>query len=102
MMLEFLGHEVRTAHDGEQALEMARAFHPDAMVIDIAMPKLSGHELARQVRAEPWGRDTLLIASSGWGQDESKQDSKDAGFNHHLVKPLEISVLERLLGAQSA
>ncbi|HVT08325.1 MAG TPA: ATP-binding protein [Polyangia bacterium] len=97
MILELLGHETRTAHDGAQALEIARAFHPDAMVVDIAMPKLSGHELARHVRAEPWGREVLLIASSGWGQDESKQDSLAAGFDHHLVKPVEIGTLERLL-----
>ena len=97
MILELLGHETRTAHDGAQALEMARAFHPDVMVVDIAMPKLSGHELARHVRAEAWGRDVLLIASSGWGQDESKQDSLAAGFDHHLVKPVEIGTLERLL-----
>jgi signal transduction histidine kinase len=97
MVLELLGHETRTAHDGAQALETARAFHPDAMVVDIAMPKLSGHELARHVRAEPWGRDVLLIASSGWGQDESKRDSLAAGFDHHLVKPVEIGTLERLL-----
>ncbi|MFL5307282.1 MAG: ATP-binding protein [Polyangia bacterium] len=97
MILELLGHETRTAHDGAQALEIARAFHPDAMVVDIAMPKLNGHELARYVRAEPWGREILLIASSGWGQDESKQDSLAAGFDHHLVKPVEIGTLERLL-----
>jgi signal transduction histidine kinase/CheY-like chemotaxis protein len=99
MMLEFLGHDTRAAHDGEQALEMARAFRPDVMVIDIAMPKLSGHELARRVRAEPWGRDVLLIAASGWSRDESKQDSLAAGFDHHLVKPIEIGALERLLAA---
>ena len=97
MILDLLGHETRTAHDGAQALEVARAFHPDAMVVDIAMPKLSGHELARLVRTEPWGRDVLLIASSGWGQDESKRDSLAAGFDHHLVKPVEIGTLERLL-----
>ncbi|MES1207053.1 MAG: ATP-binding protein [Pseudomonadota bacterium] len=97
MILELLGHETRTAHDGAQALEIARVFQPDAMVVDIAMPKLSGHELARLVRTESWGRDVLLIASSGWGQDESKRDSLDAGFDHHLVKPVEIGTLERLL-----
>ncbi|HXJ23105.1 MAG TPA: ATP-binding protein [Polyangia bacterium] len=100
MMLEFLGHETRIAHDGAEALEVARSFRPDVMVVDIAMPKLSGHELARRVRSEPWGRKVLLIAVSGWGQDESKQDSVAAGFDHHLVKPVEIGVLERLLDAR--
>jgi signal transduction histidine kinase/CheY-like chemotaxis protein len=97
MVLELIGHETRTAYDGEQALQVAREFHPDAMVVDIAMPKLSGHDLARRVREESWGRGVLLIASSGWGQDESKRESMAAGFDHHLVKPLEVAQLERLL-----
>jgi signal transduction histidine kinase/CheY-like chemotaxis protein len=101
-MLEFLGHETRTAHDGERAMDLARTFRPDAMVIDIAMPKLSGHDLARKVRSEDWGRDVLLIAASGWDQEESRQNSLAAGFDHHLVKPVEIETLERLLGVVEA
>lgn len=100
MMLDFLGHETRTSYEGDQALQMAREYHPDVMVVDIAMPKLTGHQLARQVRAETWGKDVLLIASSGWGHDENKQESLAAGFDHHLVKPLDIDVLERLLVAK--
>ncbi len=61
------------------------------------MPKLSGHELARQVRMESWGRSVLLIASSGWGHDENKRESLAAGFDYHLVKPLDVDVLARLL-----
>ncbi|HXU64878.1 MAG TPA: ATP-binding protein, partial [Polyangia bacterium] len=101
-MLELLGHETRTAHDGAEALDVARTFHPDTMVVDIAMPRLSGHELARHVRREDWGQDVLLIAASGWGQEENKQGSFAAGFDHHLVKPIALDALERLLAVPPA
>jgi signal transduction histidine kinase len=99
-MLQDLGHDTRTAHDGEEALALAREFRPDVMVLDIAMPKLSGHDLARAIRAEPWGGGVLLIASSGWGREENKQSSLEAGFDHHLVKPVEIATFERLLSVR--
>jgi len=101
-MLELLGHETRTAHDGAEALDVARTFQPDTMVVDIAMPRLSGHEVARHVRREDWGQRVLLIAASGWGQEETKQGSFAAGFDHHLVKPIELDALERLLGLPQA
>jgi PAS domain S-box-containing protein len=101
MMLNVLGHETRIAYDGKQALVIAREFQPDVMVLDIGMPGLSGHDLARAVRLEPWGRGVLLIAASGWGQPEDKQNSRDAGFDHHLVKPVEYEVLDKLLRDRS-
>jgi CheY-like chemotaxis protein len=97
MMLDLLGHETRVAHNGRKALAVAGEFRPDAMVLDIAMPQLGGHDVARTIRREPWGGDVLLIAASGWGQDGDKQKSEDAGFDHHLVKPVEIDLLDRLL-----
>ncbi|MEO7391103.1 MAG: ATP-binding protein, partial [Ramlibacter sp.] len=97
LMLEMAGHETRTAHDGEEAFRIASEFRPDVMVLDIAMPGLDGHDLARRIRSEAWGNSVLLIAASGWGQNESKQQSRDAGFNHHLVKPIEFDALELLL-----
>ena len=97
MMLGLLGHETRTAHDGRKALQIAEEFRPDAMVLDIAMPKLGGHEVAESIRKEPWGRDVLLIAASGWGHADDKQRSEAAGFDHHLVKPVEIEALDQLL-----
>ncbi len=96
-LLRVLGYETRMAPDGQKALALAREFRPDVMVLDIAMPGLDGHELARAIRAEPGGRDMLLIAASGWGQAEDKQRSLDAGFDHHLVKPVEFEALDRLL-----
>jgi signal transduction histidine kinase/CheY-like chemotaxis protein len=100
MMLELLGHETRIAHDGAEALALAHDFRPEVMVLDIAMPGLDGHDLARRIRAEPWGRGVLLIAASGWGQAEDKEESRAAGFDHHLVKPLQPEALDALLRAE--
>jgi len=97
LLLETLGHETKIAHNGIQALGVAHEFQPDAMIIDIGMPGLDGHDLARRIRAEEWGKDLLLVAASGWGQDEDKQASLEAGFNMHLVKPIELRTLEGLL-----
>jgi CheY-like chemotaxis protein len=97
LLLEALGHESKIAHNGVQALGIAHEFQPDAMIIDIGMPGIDGHDLARRIRAEDWGRDLLLVAASGWGQDEDKQKSLEAGFNMHLVKPVELRTLEGLL-----
>lgn len=101
LMLNLAGHETRIACDGAEALAIAREFQPDAMVLDIAMPGLDGLELARSIRREPWGRAALLIAASGWGQAADRQRSTDAGFDHHLVKPVAFSSIEKLLQESS-
>ncbi len=67
------------------------------MLLDIGLPKLNGYEVARQIRQQPWGREIVLVALTGWGQDEDRRRSQDAGFNSHLVKPVELAVLEHLL-----
>jgi len=97
LILQMAGHDTRTARDGAEALAIARQFHPDTMVLDIAMPGLDGLELARLVRAEAWGRSMLLIAASGWGQAVDKERSRAAGFDHHLVKPIAFTALDKLL-----
>lgn len=97
LLLQMAGHEIRIARDGAEALAIARQFQPDTMVLDIAMPGLDGLELARHIRAEPWGRPVLLIAASGWGQAVDKARSREAGFDHHLVKPVAFAALETLL-----
>jgi len=99
--LELGGHSVTSAHDGEKALALARETAPDVMVVDIAMPRRDGLSLARSVRAEPWGRRALLVAVSGWGQQADKLRSIDAGFDHHLVKPVDLESLDALLTAVS-
>jgi signal transduction histidine kinase len=96
MILNLAGHETRTVHDGAQALSVGHEFRPHAMVLDIAMPRMDGHAVCRRLRSEAWGKDLLLIAVSGWGQAEDRQQSRDAGFDHHLVKPIEFEALDRL------
>jgi PAS domain S-box-containing protein len=96
-MLQLMGHDTRTAHDGHAALAVAREFRPEVMILDIAMPSMGGHEAARCIRKEDWGANVLLIAASGWGQPGDRQQSLDAGFDHHLVKPVDIEGLEGLL-----
>jgi CheY-like chemotaxis protein len=97
MMLELLGHQARTAYDGEQALTVAAEYRPDVMLLDIGLPRLDGYQVARRVRAEPWGRGLLLVAMTGWGQDEDKRRAAEAGFDHHLTKPVDPTAIEKLL-----
>jgi CheY-like chemotaxis protein/anti-sigma regulatory factor (Ser/Thr protein kinase) len=97
MMLEFMGNEVRTAHDGVEAVEAAAAFRPDVILLDIGMPRLNGYDACRRIREQPWGRGIAIAALTGWGQEEDKRQSREAGFNHHLVKPVEPAALEKLL-----
>ena len=97
MMLQIMGHETRTAYDGAVALEAAGTFLPDVVLLDIGLPKLNGYEVARRIREQPWGACMVLIAQTGWGQEEDKCRSKDAGFNFHMVKPVDCAALEKLL-----
>ena len=98
-MLRLAGHEVRIAYDGQQAIDMAEAFRPALALIDIGMPRLNGYETARRLRAKPYGETMLLIALTGWGQADDRNRSLAAGFDHHIVKPVDPSMLERLLAA---
>ncbi len=96
-LLSISGHETRMAHDGPEALQQAERFHPDVVFLDIGMPTLDGHETAKLIRKQPWGKTMVLVALTGWGQNEDRRRSKDAGFNHHLVKPADPEVVEKLL-----
>jgi len=98
LMLELGGHEVRVANDGLEALETARDFLPGVVLLDLGMPKLSGYEVARLIRQEPWGQDLVLIAQTGWGQEEDRRRTHEAGFDAHLTKPLDHALLKELLG----
>jgi CheY-like chemotaxis protein/nitrogen-specific signal transduction histidine kinase len=97
MLLGLLGYEVRTAHDGPAALREAAAFRPDVALLDIGMPGMSGHDVARRLRQTPGLDGLLLVAMTGWGQDEDRRRSREAGFNHHLVKPVDAAALHQLL-----
>ncbi len=96
-LLQCDGHEVFTAVDGAEAFELAASCRPDVMLLDIGMPKLDGYEVARRVREQPWGNATVLIALTGWGQEEDRRRSREVGFNSHLVKPLDLEALSALL-----
>lgn len=97
MLLKIMGHTTKTAHDGLEAVKVAEAFQPDVALLDIGLPKLNGYEVCRRIRQQPWGENMVLIALTGWGQDEDKRLSKEAGFNFHMVKPVDPAALEKLL-----
>jgi CheY-like chemotaxis protein len=97
-LLEMSGHAVLIAHDGEEALRIARQAMPDAMILDIGMPRLTGDQVARAVRGEPWGQRVFLVAVTGWGEPEDKERASAAGFDHHLTKPVDVDEMEKLLG----
>ncbi len=99
MMLRLAGHETETAHDGLQALAVAERFRPDALFLDIGLPRLNGFEVCRRLRALPWGADLLIVAVTGWGQDEDRQRSKEAGFDTHVVKPVDSTTIMKMLAA---
>ncbi|HEY4338366.1 MAG TPA: response regulator [Steroidobacteraceae bacterium] len=97
LMLDLEGHEVRTAADGLEALEVAEAFRPKVVLLDIGMPGIDGYETARRLRARPWAKSTLLCAQTGWGQEDDKRMARSAGFDRHLVKPIDPEELNRIL-----
>jgi PAS domain S-box-containing protein len=97
MMVRKLGNEVRIARDGREATRVASDFRPQVVLMDLGMPVMNGFEAAHYIREQPWGKDILLIALTGWGQEEDKQRAKEAGFDYHLVKPAEPADLRRLL-----
>jgi PAS domain S-box-containing protein len=97
MMVRILGNDVRKARDGLEAIEVAEAFRPDAVLMDLGMPKLNGYDAARRIREHAWGQDMVLIATTGWGQEEDKLRSRLAGFDHHLIKPVDPGAVQRLL-----
>jgi PAS domain S-box-containing protein len=98
-MLRLMGYEVEVAHDGRAGLDRGDAFRPEVVLMDIGMPRLNGFDAARLMREQDWGREATLIALTGWGQEEDRRKSVEAGFDHHLVKPVEPSALEALLAA---
>jgi len=104
LSLNLLGHEVRVSYDATEVVGIAAVWRPHMMFLDVGMPKVNGFELARQIRAQDWAHDVMLVALTGWGKDEDRRQSFEAGFDHHLVKPAELSEIERLcrIGATAA
>jgi signal transduction histidine kinase/CheY-like chemotaxis protein len=97
IMLRLDGHDVQTAHDGVEALEIAERFHPEVILLDIGMPRLDGYATAHQLKQRPWASGARLFALTGWGQDEDKRRAREAGFDFHLVKPVDPEMLTRAL-----
>jgi CheY-like chemotaxis protein len=97
MLLKLTGHETHTASDGLAAVETAAMFKPDLVLMDIGLPKLNGYEACRRIREQPWGKNMVVVALTGWGQEEDRQKSREVGFNTHMVKPVELAALMILL-----
>jgi signal transduction histidine kinase/CheY-like chemotaxis protein len=96
-LLEDMGHDVSMVHDGKAAVETTAVFRPHLAFVDIGMPELNGYEVASRIRAEVWGKDVVLIALTGWGQAEDRRKSTAAGFDRHIVKPINLALLEQVL-----
>jgi CheY-like chemotaxis protein len=99
LLLKALGNDVRAVHDGQRAVEEAESFRPDVALLDIGMPGLDGYEAARLIRAQPWGRQIVLIALTGWGLEEDVQKAHEAGFDRHLLKPVDIGPLQEAMAS---
>jgi CheY-like chemotaxis protein len=99
MLLQLAGHETHKAHDGQAAIEAAERLRPDAILLDIGLPIMNGFEVCSHIRRQPWGKDLVLVALTGWGQDEDRQKSREAGFDAHMVKPVDHDLLMTLLGS---
>jgi CheY-like chemotaxis protein len=101
MMLRLTGNQVRTAHDGVEAIKVAESFRPQVILMDVGMPRLNGYEATQRIREQPWGRSAIIIALTGWGQEGDKERSREAGCDGHLVKPVSLPDLEKLLAELS-
>jgi signal transduction histidine kinase len=102
MLLRLLGNQVHTAHDGLEAVGAAAAFQPEIILLDIGLPKLNGYEAARRIRQQPGSSSMVLIALTGWGQEEDRRRSREAGFDYHMTKPVEFAALQKLLAERKA
>jgi DNA-binding response OmpR family regulator len=99
VLLGVMGYEVRTAYDGPEGIAAADEFEPAVALLDIGLPKLSGYDIARHVRARR-GHDVLLVAITGWGQEEDRRRAREAGFDHHFTKPADFDRLLALIGQE--
>jgi PAS domain S-box-containing protein len=97
MLLGFNGNETHLAYDGETALVAAEKFRPDLILLDIGLPRMNGHEVCRRLRAQPWGKDLKVVALTGWGQEQDRRLTAEAGFDGHLVKPVDPATLNEVL-----
>jgi CheY-like chemotaxis protein len=101
MLLRLEGHSLSTAHDGPEAMEIAERLRPELVLLDIGLPRMNGLEVCRHIREQPWGKTMIVVALTGWGQEEDRIKSKEAGFDHHLVKPVQLAELSGLIASWS-
>lgn len=101
-LLKALGHEAHVAYDGESAVRCAAGLRPDVIIMDIGLPRVSGYDAARRIRAQNPGLRTVIVALTGWGQEADRQRSLAAGIDHHLIKPLDLTMLQRILDSLQA
>jgi CheY-like chemotaxis protein len=101
LLLQASGHDVRTAHDGPTALEAALDYRPNVVLLDIGLPRMDGYEVAKKLRQQPFLKNVVLVAMTGYGQDSDRQRSQEAGFAHHLVKPADFGKVQQILAALS-
>jgi PAS domain S-box-containing protein len=99
VLLRLTGHDTQMAHDGQQAVEVAEKFRPNVVLLDIGLPKLNGLDACRQIREQPWGKKITIVALTGWGQEEDRRMSQSAGFDDHMVKPVDPDALLQLLAS---
>ncbi len=102
LLERFYGQEVRVAHEGPSALEVADSFRPEVVLLDIGLPGMSGYDVAEGLRRLPDGPGMLIVALTGWGQEDDRRRSREAGFDHHLVKPVDPDAMMRLLDGDRA
>jgi signal transduction histidine kinase len=97
LLLQYNGHEVETAHDGRQAIAKAEVWRPDVMLLDLGMPEMNGYDVCRSIRQTAWGKGIRIVALTGWGQDQDRRNTREAGFDAHLVKPVDLLALRDAL-----
>ena len=97
MVLQALGHDLRHVHDAETALDVVPAFKPQVIVLDLGLPGMTGHEVAVPLRKAAGDEDLMIVALTGWGRDEDRERSRQAGIDYHLVKPLDLEVLKEVI-----
>jgi CheY-like chemotaxis protein len=102
MLLRLNGHEVETVFDGESAVAKAETYRPDIMLLDIGLPDMNGYDVCRTIRQTPWGKSIRMVALTGWGQEQDRRNAREAGFDDHLVKPVDPQVLRRAVSASSS
>jgi CheY-like chemotaxis protein len=102
MVLRLMGHDVETAYDGMTAVEAAAQRRPDVVLLDLGMPRMNGYDTCRRIREQDWGREMVVIAQTGWGQEEDRSRTEQAGFNGHLTKPPDLALLTRMLSEVAA